>query len=179
MREITVNAISVLTGIERRTVAKRLAAVPALRVIGRSKQFDSAVAFAVVYDEKDNTHKEKARLDRLRADAVEEQLKRSAGQLIHVDDLTAAWTRIATEIKTRLLAIPTKAAPLVVGLGRMPRIRKVLETLIHGAIDGLVETGGVFPGGPKATAAPKRRRVGGSRKAAKSRGKRGTRKVEK
>ena len=146
MRQITISELSELTDLDRRTVQRRVAALQPITKDGRREFYDSGAAIAALFDENSNPQKEKARLDRLRADMVEQQLAISRGELIREDELILAWTKVGVEIKTRLLSIPTKAAPMLIGLKGMPQVKDILEGLIHDALNEIGSPGSGVPG---------------------------------
>ena len=52
---------------------------------------------------------------------------------------TQAWTRVGTNIKTKMLSIPTKAAPLVIGCKTIPQVKEVLDQHVYEALNELSE----------------------------------------
>jgi len=84
-----------------------------------------------------NLDAERARLTKEQADkvAMENELTRS--QLIDAEQVAVMWANVVVNIKTRVLAIPTKAAPLVIGCKTMPQVRDVIERVIIEALHDL------------------------------------------
>jgi phage terminase Nu1 subunit (DNA packaging protein) len=55
----------------------------------------------------------KDRLARLQADKVELEILEKRGQLVPLEDIEPAWLRIATAVRSQLLDLPAKLAPLL------------------------------------------------------------------
>lgn len=77
-----------------------------------------------------NYDDERARLTREQADKVAMDNEERRGRLVDSDKVGIWWGKIISNAKTRLLAIPTKAAPLVLGMKTMPQVRDQLERMI-------------------------------------------------
>lgn len=73
---------------------------------------------------------ERARLTREQADKVAMDNEERRRRLVDSDRVGMWWGKIISNAKTRLLAIPTKAAPLVLGMKSMPQVRDQLERMI-------------------------------------------------
>lgn len=119
---------------------------------------------------------ERARLTAEQADkvAMENELRR--GRLVDSDLVSMWWAKIITNAKTRLLAIPTKAAPLVLGVKTMPQARDVIERQVlevlselssvnpipdiesDAGMEAAAETDGEPVGGPPPEAQPRKQR---------------------
>lgn len=67
------------------------------------------------------------------------EARQVAGELVARADMDAAVMAAFARVRARLLAIPSSAAPLLVGAD-MPRIRSTLEDAIHDALRELSET---------------------------------------
>jgi phage terminase Nu1 subunit (DNA packaging protein) len=80
---------------------------------------------------------ERARLAKEQADktAMENAIKR--GELVDLPKVADALTKILTNVKTRLLAIPRRAAPLVLGCKTLPQVEDQLVSLVHEALTEL------------------------------------------
>lgn len=89
-----------------------------------------------------NYEDERARLTREQADKVAMENEERRGRLVDSDKVGLWWAKIISSAKTRLLAIPTKAAPLVFGAKTMPQVRDQLERLI---VEVLSELSSVNP----------------------------------
>ena len=125
-----------------------------------------------------------ARARKMEADAqlAELELMQAKKQLVKADDVLGAWTDVLSAMKAKLLAVPTKASPLVATETDISIIQDIIEKQVYEALQELsaydptsnagstsVATGGDTAGDAdaKTTTAPKRSRVGRPRKAAK------------
>jgi phage terminase Nu1 subunit (DNA packaging protein) len=82
---------------------------------------------------------DKERLLRARADLMEMEARRATGRLVDVDLVERTWTNIASIIRTRLLALPSKCAPILAGLDPSAAYN-LLEAEVHAALQELSET---------------------------------------
>jgi len=74
---------------------------------------------------------EKARLDKLRADKVEMEIAITKGEHIPAETATEAWSKIIQAMRSRILAMPTKAAPLLVGTKSAGEAQDILQRLTN------------------------------------------------
>jgi len=88
---------------------------------------------------KDGVTLYEAQRRRTLAQAQQEELKAKTleGTLVPVVDVADTWQQAASSIRAKLLALPTKAAPLCMGVRSVAEIRSVLETIIREALDEL------------------------------------------
>jgi len=63
------------------------------------------------------------------------------GNLLDGRAVAEHWGTVIVNAKTRLLSIPTKAAPLLLGAKTMPQAREVLERFIYEALNDLSAAG--------------------------------------
>lgn len=135
----TVNHLSDLTGLDRRTVTKRLAATPAL-MDGDSRKWDTRAALPVLYgilgsdEEKLDPQQERARLDKARRETVEKENRKRAAELLEASDVAARWAHVGTMIKGRMLAIPSQMAPRLAGMHAEKDIHEALRLAITAAL---------------------------------------------
>jgi phage terminase Nu1 subunit (DNA packaging protein) len=102
------------------------------------RYFDPRAALELVCQaEAVNPAREKARLDRLRADKVELDLSAQRETLVHVDEVSQEWRKISAEMQAHLLAFPVRAAPLIVGCKRMPVAKSILEKEVYACLESL------------------------------------------
>lgn len=120
---------------------------------------------------------ERARLAAAQADKHELDLKLARGETVKVDEVATLWIKVLTEVKTKLLALPTKLAPQVVGVSR-ERARARIEDGIHHALRSLSESAESNSHGTAAATKNDRERASRRTSAAKPRGKRRARSVE-
>jgi len=119
---------------------------------------------------------ERTRLTRINADRKELDLKIVQGELIHVDIAMQQWGQVVMTIRSKLLAIPTKLSPLVLGCQNLPEIKETIERSIHEVMSELAnpnlkhyaraKLGGDRPHSRDAQASEKAKgkRVGGRKK---------------
>jgi phage terminase Nu1 subunit (DNA packaging protein) len=125
---------------------------------------------------------DEARTKKMNADAELAQLEllKARGELVAVDDVRNAWVDVLGAMRGKLLAIPTKAAPLISTETDIGLIQNLIEKQIHEALNELAsyepeqnagrsniiannDEGSVD--NSKAAASSKRKRVGRPRKA--------------
>ena len=80
-----------------------------------------------------------ARLRKLRAEAKEKELKISTMEekLIPVDKVVKTWSNITAAMKAKLLAIPTKAAPMILSVTTQAEAQEILKSHVYEALDEL------------------------------------------
>jgi len=71
------------------------------------------------------------------AEIAELELKKIHGELVNADDVVTAWTDVLGSVKSRLLSIPTKAAPVVAAESNAGLCQNIIEDLITEALDEL------------------------------------------
>ena len=79
---------------------------------------------------------EQTRLTKAKADKAEIELAELRGEMHSYTDVEDAWTKDVMNAKTRLLSIPSKIAPEVVGK-TLPEITKTLKNAINEALEEL------------------------------------------
>ncbi len=84
----------------------------------------------------DNLSKERARLASEQADRAARENKLASAQVIERQDVLTVFTAAFSAIRSRLLGIPTRAAPLVVGLP-VNEVRAKLVEEVEAALEGL------------------------------------------
>lgn len=122
---------------------------------------------------------ERTRLAKEQADKTELENKVSRGKLITVHEPVAMLEKILIAFRSRILSIPTKAAPLVHGCATLSETRDKIENSLHDALNELAQLDVTAIGsasgdrsGPTTTEADGKR-MGRSRKKTKSGVKRG------
>ena len=84
----------------------------------------------------DNLSRERARLASEQADRAARENKLASGQVVERQDVIAVLTAAFSACRSRMLGIPTRAAPLVVGLP-VNEVRAKLVEEVEGALEGL------------------------------------------
>lgn len=82
---------------------------------------------------------ERARLTKEQADKIELENAVLRGQLVKVEEVADLWTTAVINSKQKLLSIPTKAAPLVIG-NTLAGAKDVLDKLINESLTELAAT---------------------------------------
>jgi len=96
-----------------------------------------------------DAHAERARLLKANADKVELDLAERRQELVPVDEAAALLERVIVAVRARVLAIPTRAAPLVRGKRRTAEVRDVLQTLTDEVLHEIaaIDPADLGPGG--------------------------------
>ena len=90
-------------------------------------------------DDGDDYHKEKARLTRLQADRAESELAERMGQLLDADDVAQTWADMIGRVRNKLLAMPSKIAPLVSHVTEPAEIQQITDDLIRDALEEMAD----------------------------------------
>ena len=149
----TANGLAVEFAMDRRTVMKRLEDCPADKEEGRSRYWKmrTAAPFLVtgVRDETKglDPQRERARRDKEAADKIALENATTRRELVSVHEVKGLVVTAISEAKSRLLAVPTKAAPQVIGMSKVPQVRDVIEQEIHDALTSIAELANGHLGG--------------------------------
>jgi len=79
----------------------------------------------------------KKRLNMARAEIAELELARIRGQFVEIDTVCSVLDKIIAACRARLLAIPTKTAPVVVAAETIGEANDIIENEIHEALNEL------------------------------------------
>ncbi len=132
---------------------------------------------------------ERARKDKEAADRLELQNAVTRGELAPLAEMVSAVTSAFARVRAKILTIPSKVAPLIVGETSTVVVRDVVKNEVHNALEELAGTrlrdwtfsppgdSGELLDGADAAAKPDHKRVGRQGKAPKSRSIGRTRKV--
>ena len=131
----SISQLSALTGFDRRIVTARLESLAPAPGPGRAKRYRSAEALPLLYAVGDlDPRRERARLDAARADLAEADLAKKRGQLLDVDEVRALWIEETTRLRSKLLHLPVRVAPTVLGLEDLREAERCLRDHIHAAL---------------------------------------------
>ena len=83
---------------------------------------------------------ERARFIRARADLAEIEADEKRGSIIAAEDVEAAWIAVLALLRTRLLALPDRLAPLAHDQSTVADTRNLIRAAIREVLDDLVET---------------------------------------
>lgn len=146
----SVNALSTEFGLDRRTVAKRIKdAAPAGELSGKPawKMADVAAALAGsaggdarAPDGDLDLSAERARKAKEEADKLEMQNAQLRGDLLAREDVDAAVVGAFARVRSRVIGIPSKVAPLIVGMESPAEVEAVVRRAIYDALRELSET---------------------------------------
>lgn len=120
-------------GVIPRTPQGRYELIPAVR--GYIRFLRDRAINADVKEGEEGDHKK--RLMKARADIAEFEAERLSGELVPVAHVSKVWIDAAANMRSRLLAIPHKAAPVVAVEADIDRCHGILETQIHEALSEL------------------------------------------
>ena len=118
------------------------------------------------------------------AEMAEIELAKARADVVGIDDVAKQWDTILSGVRTRLLALPTKVAPMVAPETDQSLVKEFIEDAVHIALGELAaglsdDTGSDKQSGPSISEQPakdvapakaKNKRVGRPRKKAKSGG---------
>lgn len=79
----------------------------------------------------DDYHTEKARLIKLQADKAQIDLDILEEKLIFAEHVQKAWENVLMAFKSKLMAIPTKAAPVIAAETQPGQIQQILDDLVR------------------------------------------------
>ncbi len=80
---------------------------------------------------------EKARLVKNQADKAEIEVQTLSGELVSSENVSKHWYQMVTDCKTRLLSIPSKAAPIVASETNAGAVQEIIEELVREALEEL------------------------------------------
>jgi phage terminase Nu1 subunit (DNA packaging protein) len=83
---------------------------------------------------------ERARFIRARADLAEMEAEQRRGALIAAEDVEAAWIAVLALLRTRLLALPDRLAPLAFEQSTVGDTRNLIRAVLREVLDDLAET---------------------------------------
>lgn len=81
---------------------------------------------------------ERARLTKAQADKAELELGKMKREMLPMQEVLEFWQMRLVAMRAKLLALPTKFAPLVIGLARLPLIEEQLRRGVHDALDEMM-----------------------------------------
>lgn len=90
-------------------------------------------------DSKASYDDERAKHERIKRERASLHLKVLKGELHKTKDVEEAMTTMIVNAKQKLLGLPTKAAPMVIGYKDITSIQKILDQIVEEALMELVE----------------------------------------
>lgn len=138
----TISGLEAELGINRRKLGQALSTVPPEGGTEQRPEWRIKTVLAALAKEDGvalNPQAEKARLDKARADIAEIELDKRRGDVASLMVVSQVWADICINLKTRLRAIPTKAAPLLAAASQAEECKEILSTFIDEALTELAE----------------------------------------
>lgn len=141
-RFLTISDLEKLTDRNFRTIKTRLGSLEPEKIHGRKKYYDAKKALALVFGSNDaktqyDMNSERARLAAMQADEKYLDLEEKLGNLLCAKTVKKEWSNILSSCRARLLSVPTKAAPQLVGLETPEEIEHNLRLFILEALESL------------------------------------------
>lgn len=136
----SINQLSQLTGMDRATITKRLKNAPWRPGAKMAKLYDTTVALPLIYSAGDvsgespeqlSPQREKALLDRERRRIAELERQEREKRLVAVDVVRDDWLAVVGIARSRLLALPSRIAPDLVGQNDMRAVEDRLRAAVH------------------------------------------------
>ena len=137
----SISELSHLTGFDRRRIRAALCDLPASKGAKGALLYETIEALPLLYlqpgdgDTFDLTD-ERARLAHHQANRAALEAEQLAGSLIEIEAVANVVGEEYSNVRSRLLAIPSKAAPQVIGLS-IAAAKALLDDLIFEALDEL------------------------------------------
>jgi phage terminase Nu1 subunit (DNA packaging protein) len=98
------------------------------------------VARADATREKLSLEQERALLAKAQTEKINLELAKVKGEIVDVDLIYLCLSRVLIDMRTRLLGIPTKAAPLLIGCKSIHLMKDEIEKHVHEALEQLANT---------------------------------------
>jgi phage terminase Nu1 subunit (DNA packaging protein) len=88
-----------------------------------------------------DAHAEKTRLLKAQADRTELEVDELKGLMIPAEDVAGEWQEMVSNARARMLAMPSKAAHLLIAAESFTEAEQILENEIHGVLNELANDG--------------------------------------
>lgn len=145
---ISLSQISELVGSDRRTIKKRLGDYEPL-IDGRAHLYESTEVLCLNADPTNDRPTEgeifdltdeRARLAHHQANktALEEDTLR--GTLMPAELVRETWINLVVSFRAKMLGLPTKAAPLIIGVELVREVEGILSDIVYDALTELGES---------------------------------------
>jgi phage terminase Nu1 subunit (DNA packaging protein) len=137
-REIKISRTSVYTLIEKHIIPVRKDGKIDLSIA--LKKWEEYREHQVgISDKKSSEYNfHRTRREKLNADILELDLAEKKGKLVRIEDVLTAEKNIASIVRTKLLSIPSKVAPLVAPEKSVKKIKSTLDEVIREVLHELV-----------------------------------------
>ena len=136
----SISELAHLTGMDRRRIRALLCDMPSEKGSKGALMFESVAALPALYlpgdcDSFDLTS-ERARLAHFQANKAQMEAAQVAGSLIEIEAVASVVGEEYSNVRSRLLAIPSRAAPQLIGLP-IAAVKALLDDMIFEALDEL------------------------------------------
>jgi phage terminase Nu1 subunit (DNA packaging protein) len=150
MNRHTVTEFARMTGFTRETVAKRMDGVKPVAQRKPKGELFTLRQFVDAFTEYNapsarpktgeiDPEFEKARKDREIADKYELANAQRRGELLEASDVEKTWSGIIHQVRTKLLAIPAKLAPVMVAIDDPAMAQEEITVAVHECLDALAQ----------------------------------------
>ena len=144
LSKLTISQLNELTGRDRRWIKKRLgeAGVEPVEERGRGGNYYAPQpALSALFDSAhlDAAH-EQALYSRAKRELVEIELEQKRGALIPADETETFVVGLLSMVRTRLLSVPTKAAPEAHGSESIAECERIIRIHVTEALEALADT---------------------------------------
>lgn len=188
---VNIDTLTKLTGSTRRTILNKTTDLTRVTGKGRELLFESKDALPLIIVGRKETDKtlesERTRLASAQAEKTELEVEVIKGSLIPSESVEAVVNNMISSFRSKMLSLPTKAAPSVVQMADVAEAEELLRGFVYEALTELsnydseqYSTSDDKQGGKASGAASDTdsKPVGGLKKKTVKRGKRRTRTVE-
>jgi hypothetical protein len=144
----SINALAIELDLDRRTVASRIKDVPPAGKLRKHNAWwlaDVAPLLVATQSSKTTSHSDgmavyAAAIAKERADKLAMENALARGELAPVAEMTLAMKTTFAYVRAQLLAVPSKAAAIIVTLETPAQVKTCLTELIHDALREISET---------------------------------------
>lgn len=142
-REWSVSGLSVELKMDRRTLGKRLEGLDPVRINGRSSLYmmSDVVEHMAGQSELLDLAQEQAKLNAARREKVELETAVIKKELCSFEEVELLWAEQITNAKTKLLALPHKAAHQVIAASDFIEAQNILQQLVDESLNELSGSG--------------------------------------
>jgi hypothetical protein len=144
---VSINALSQMTGRDRRWIKRRLGEAGVRAVDGRTGPvFSTPAALEAIYKPGDsalNPQIERAALDRARREEIERRAERERGEWVPASGLDRSLIALATAVSGKMQALPRALAVRVAAESSPAACERILDDGIRSALFDLSEEGRV------------------------------------
>jgi len=82
---------------------------------------------------------QRARLAHSKADLAQMQVSKLRGELVPIEQVFRTWTAVVVMVRARILAIPTKLAPRLLGKKHAGEVETIIRAEVYECLEDLAE----------------------------------------